>query len=96
MAKKNQRNETPSNNAPVATRRIGSVRGSIWAREGNHGPIYSVSFDRSYIKSDKTWGHSHNFDRDDLLVLAKVSDWCHTWIVRRIEEDRQAQSGGGQ
>jgi hypothetical protein len=65
---------------PVKEVRIGSVKAAVWKNDTEHGPRYNVTFDRLYRDGDE-WKTSSSFGRDDLLVLAKVSDQAHTWIV---------------
>ena len=38
------------------------------------------------------WHQSQSFGRDDLLLVAKVADLCHTWIFRRIQDQSREQS----
>ena len=38
------------------------------------------------------WHQSQSFGRDDLLIVAKVADLCHTWIYRRIQDKTREQS----
>lgn len=59
----------------------GTCIGSIKA-ETEHGTRYGVTFSRLYRDGDQ-WKSSDSFSRDDLLVLAKVADRVHSWIVDR-------------
>ena len=38
------------------------------------------------------WHQSQSFGRDDLLLVAKVADLCHTWIYRQIQDQSRDQS----
>lgn len=68
--------------------RLGSISAAIWANETEKGVRYGVSFERLYKDPQSgKWKSSATFNRDDLLVLAKVSDLAHS----RIHE-LQAQS----
>jgi len=71
---------------PVHDLRIGSVKAAVWKNEGTNGAWHSVTFERLY-KDGNEWKSSGSFGKDDLLVLAKVSDLAHTWIV-----DQEAHS----
>ena len=44
---------------------------------------------RSYKKDDQ-WGDSDSFGEDDLLLLAKLLNEAHSWIVRAQQAERQA------
>lgn len=65
---------------PVHEVRLGRVKAAIWANEGEHGVRYSVTVSRVYKDRQQRWQTTDSFGRDDLLVLAKVSDLAHTWI----------------
>ena len=36
------------------------------------------------------WHQSPSFGTDDLLLIAKVADLCHTWILRQVQERNQS------
>jgi hypothetical protein len=65
---------------PVHEVRIGAVKAAIWKNEGSNGSWHGVTFERIYRDNDE-WKSSPSFGRDELLVLAKVADQAHTWIV---------------
>ena len=73
---------------PVHELRIGAIRAAIWRNEGANGPWHGVSFERLY-RDGEEWNSSASFGRDDLLVLAKLADQAHTWI---IEQDARAET----
>ena len=66
-------------NRPAHEIRLGSIKATIWARQSEHGTRYSVHLGRIY-KTAEGWKTSTSFDRDDLLLLAKVVDRAHTWL----------------
>ena len=76
-----------TNNKPIHEIRIGAVKAALWDNDTANGSRYSVTFSRIY-KDGGQWKYAENFRRDDLLVLAKVADQAHTWIVG------QSQRGG--
>ena len=43
---------------------------------------------RSYKDGDQ-WKDTTSFNRDDLLVVAKLSDQAHTWVCEQEQADRQ-------
>jgi len=73
---------------PVHEVRIGSVKAAIWRNDGSNGPWHGVSFERVY-RDGNEWKSSTSFGRDDLLVLAKLADQAHTWVV---EQDARAET----
>jgi hypothetical protein len=72
---------------PVHELRIGHVRAAIWKNDGSNGPWHSVTVERSY-KDGEEWKSSTSFGRDDLLVLAKIADQAHSWMV---EQDARSE-----
>ena len=83
-----ERNTRPR---PVHEIRFGQVRAAIWENQTEKGTRYNVTLSRSY-RVDDQWKDSHSFSRDDLLVVAKVVDLCHTWIFRQVSE-RAVETG---
>lgn len=72
------------NNKPAHEIRIGSIKAALWPNETEHGIRYGVTLCRIYRDGDK-WKSTDSFGRDDLLVLAKVADRAHSWIVDKDE-----------
>jgi hypothetical protein len=72
--------------------RIGLVRAAIWRNDGDNGVWYNVKFERLYKdkEGDESWKSSASFGRDDLLVLRKVADQAHTWIVEQEVTERSS------
>ncbi len=64
---------------PVQEIRMGRIRAAIWENATTNGTRYNVTVSRIYKDGD-TWKDSNSFGRDDLLIVAKVLDRCHTWI----------------
>ena len=69
-----------SKKRPVHEVRIGPVKAAIWRNEGSSGPWHNVTFERIY-KDGEDWKSTSSFGRDELLVVAKVADLAHTWMV---------------
>lgn len=94
----------PSKDRPVRVVRIRNIRGNIWANQLPSGQVvYNVTIDRLWKEDDEVneggevtkkgeWHQSQSFGRDDLLLVAKVADLCHTWIYRRIQDQAREQS----
>ena len=89
---------------PVKVVRIRDIRANIWANRIEGGAIiYNVTFDRLYREDDEVdgqgevtkkgeWRQSTSFGKDDLLLLGKIADLAHTWIYRRLQDDRREES----
>jgi hypothetical protein len=65
---------------PVKELRIGTIRAAIWRNDGDNGVWHNVTFERGY-RDGEEWKSSASFGRDDLLVLSKLADQAHTWII---------------
>ena len=64
---------------PVHEIRLGRIRAAIWENETDNGTRHNVTLSRLY-KDGEDWKDSASFGRDDLLLVAKVSDLAHSWI----------------
>ncbi len=65
---------------PVHEIRLGRVRAAIWENDTKNGSMHNVTLTRLYKDDNDNWADSTSFGRDDLPLLAKVSDQAHTWI----------------
>ena len=72
-------------NRPVHSVRLRNIRAAVWANEGEQGTRYNATFCRLYKDNEGFWRSSDSFGRDDLLLLAKVSDIAHTWISEAMQ-----------
>ena len=71
---------------PVHAIRLRNVRAAIWANRTEAGATYlNVTFSRSYRDQEGNWHTTESFGRDDLLLLAKVADFAHTWIWEQLQ-----------
>jgi hypothetical protein len=66
--------------APVHEIRLGLIKASIWRNQTKSGERHNVTVARLYKNGD-TWKESGHFGRDDLLLVAKVVDLAHSWIM---------------
>ena len=66
---------------PVHEIRLGLIKASIWKNQTKSGERHNVTVARLYKNGD-TWKESGHFGRDDLLLVAKVVDMAHSWIMR--------------
>lgn len=66
-------------NRPVHEIRLGRITGAIWKNDdGQDKAWHTVQVSRVY-KTGEKWERSSSFGRDDLPLVAKVVDLCHTW-----------------
>ena len=68
---------------PVHEFRLGRIRAAIWENDSASGPFHSVTLSRLYKDEAGQWADSASFDRDDLLLIAKLADQAHTWIYEQ-------------
>ena len=67
-------------NQPAHEVRLGSIKAAIWQNETDTGVRFNVTFERLY-KDGEQWKSTDSFGRDDLLLLGKVADLAHSWIM---------------
>ncbi len=65
---------------PVHEIRLGLIKASIWRNQTKSGERHNVTVGRLYRNGD-VWKESSHFGRDDLLLVAKVADLAHSWIM---------------
>ena len=77
--------------SPVHEIRVGRVRAAIWENETQSGKRHNVTVSRLY-KDGEEWKDSASFGRDDLPLVAKVTDLAHSWIFG-VSPDQLAAQG---
>ena len=75
-------------NQPVHEVRLGGIKAAIWQNQTEAGVRYNVTFERLYHQEGE-WRSTSSFGRDDLLLLGKVADLAHSWII----EPEAAEAG---
>ena len=70
---------------PVHEVRLGSIKAAVWKNDTEIGPRYNVTLSRIYKDGDQ-WKSTESFGKDDLLVVAKVSDRANSWICDQAQE----------
>ena len=73
---------------PIHEVRLGSIKAAVWKNDTEKGVRYNTTFSRIYRDGDE-WKSTDSFGRDDLLVLAKVSDLAHSWIHEQSQEEHE-------
>ena len=74
---------------PIHEIRLGRIRAAIWENETKNGTQFNVTVSRLYKDGDK-WKDSSSFGRDDLPLVAKVMDRCHSWIYEPRDSESEA------
>jgi hypothetical protein len=80
--RQNMKNQIARNttNKPVHTLRHGFISASVWRQDTDKGPMFNVTFQRSYKEGDD-WKHSTSFGRSNLLVVALLATRAYEWIA---------------
>lgn len=85
-----------TNAPPVHKIRIGRIEGAIWKHDGTSGPIYRVTYQKTYRlpetdrgKDDNGWRRTASFGRDDCLILGEVARQAALCISQK----EQSQNG---
>lgn len=77
---------------PTHEVRIGPIKAAIWKNETQNGHRFNATFTRMYKdKEGGEWKFTDSFAREDLLILAKVADQCHTWIYTQTTEETESR-----
>lgn len=71
-------------NQPVHKIRVGALSASIWKQNGDKGPMYNVSFQRSY-REGEDWKTSTSFGKHDLLPLSLIATRAFEWIAAQAQ-----------
>ncbi len=76
---------------PAHKFRSGVLQVTIWRNSGEKGNWYTVVPTRSYKQDDDVWKVTDSLGYDDLLIMAKLLDMAHTWIMQRQQADVKAR-----
>ena len=71
---------------PVHTIRYGAIKASIWLNQTRNGAMHNITVSRTY-KDGEQWMDSSSFAYDDLLLVAKALNECHSWIHEQFTSD---------
>ena len=78
----------PARDKPAHELRMGSIRATIWRNDSDNGVRFNTQLSRIY-RDGEEWKSTDSFGRDDLLVVAKVSDHAHTWICEQQQQESE-------
>ncbi len=76
----------PRESRPVHTIRHRSIKASIWRNATAKGPVYNVVIVRGFKDGDE-WKDSHSFGYDDLPIVAKILNDCHSFITNLRDKE---------
>ena len=76
----------PARNQPVHRIRVSGIHAAIWENRGETGTWYNVTLSRSYKDANDEWKSADSFSVNDLLLVAKVADEAHSWIIQKQQE----------
>jgi hypothetical protein len=86
----------PRESRPVHTIRHRSIKASIWRNMTAKGPVYNVVIVRGFKDGDE-WKDSHSFGYDDLPIVAKILNDCHSFITNlRDKETTESRKAAAQ
>ena len=83
----------PNKQKPIHEVRLGAIKAAVWKNDTQNGVRYNTTFSRLY-KDGEEWKTTDSFVRDDLLVLANVSDRTHSWIHEQSQEEDRNDGNG--
>ena len=75
----------------------GRVSAVVWAKEGQHGPMYNLSLREHFKNADDGWKSTASISEDQIGNLAPAATDAHQWIARTRQDDvekRRAAPGG--
>lgn len=78
--------EMATKERPIKEIRLGRIKAVIWENKGERGSRFNVQLRRIY-KDEEKWEQTDSFWPEDLLLVAKVSDEAHTWILSQGQEE---------
>lgn len=77
------------NNRPIKTFTCGCIKISVWPRNGDLGPSYSIS-PRKIVKKEDRWCHAISFGDYDVASLVLGLLECHLWIQNQKGEHAES------
>ena len=81
---KPQPSPSRTDNQPVHKIRYGALSASIWRQDNEKGPMFNISFQRSYKDGDE-WKTSTSFGKHDLLPLGLMATRAFEWIAAQAQ-----------
>ena len=79
---------TKQKQLPFTEIRIGNIKAALWKNQTESGERFNATFQRIYRDAEGKWHSTDSFGRDDLLVLAKVSERVFDHI-HELQQERE-------
>ena len=83
------KSQNQSDRQPAFASRHRRLQIAVWQNDSSNGTFFTAGLQRSYKDGDEWKRMSSTLNRDDLLVVAKLSDQAHTWVCEKEQADRQ-------
>jgi hypothetical protein len=85
---------------PVGTLRDGALKATIWKRQSEKGPFYTVDLSRTYTDRDGNFKDSKSFSNAELLRIARLAEIAYSEVLifkgYDPEAEYEAEHGGDQ
>lgn len=83
------------NSRPVKVIRSGEIEAAIWANQGNHGWMFSVTFTRKY-KTQTEWKSTGFIKPEQLGTMMILASTAAQWIMAQNDQSRGSANAQGQ
>lgn len=80
--------------APAHRIRVHGVTATIWRNESDNGVWFNTTVVRSFKNDQDEYQDTNSYGEEQLLVLSKVADMAHSWIIEQQAQERAAQRNG--
>tara|TARA_R110000744_G_scaffold355384_1_gene461907 strand:+ start:12009 stop:12401 length:393 start_codon:yes stop_codon:yes gene_type:complete len=97
MVNQQRKEHTMTKPTPIDHIRFGAINAAIWANQTDSGTRYGITFERLYRDPESgKWKSSQSFNRDDLLIIAKVADQAHSRVyeLQTLERNQSRDDSG--
>ena len=87
---------TTTTHQPIDTIRDGGLNATIWKREGEKRPFYSVELSRTYKDAQGNYQDATSFSGSELLRIARLAQIAYDeTLIHRFNDRRAAGNTGG-
>ena len=74
--------KSPTKDQPAHKLKLGALSAAIWKTDTAKGPVFNVTFQRSY-RDGEEWRTSGSFGRNNLLPLGLLAGRAFEWITNQ-------------
>ncbi len=85
MSESNEKKSPPVYESPW----YGRVSATVWAKEGQHGPMYNLNLREHFKNAEGDWRSTNSISEDQIGNLAPASVDAHQWIARGRQDEVQ-------